>query len=261
MSDVRLSNGSPPLERVDARPADHARPPVCRVLFGSSGGGDASESTERLREMERASCDKWNFDFASDQALPPGQFEWEAVDSRSVPEFYSRPLRGAPPERSAERAPTPSGRNRSPNPIPENRSTGGEPPSDALDVAVDGRSSSDFNGRPLRVSSPDSVAERAPSPARGSLSPSTRPENRALGEGKDGERLENGTASPGDRKKRKSPATEQQDGASQSKRVKNELEGVNTGVEETNSDVEETNHFSDESPSAEQTPRKSHPNT
>ncbi|KAL7882678.1 hypothetical protein SRHO_G00003360 [Serrasalmus rhombeus] len=109
MSDVRLSNGSPPLERVDSRPADHTRPPVCRNLFGSGGAGDAAElrrdCAEQLREVARAQRDKWNFDFARDEPLSPGQYEWEAVDGRSVPDFYSRPPRGAELERTPERTP------------------------------------------------------------------------------------------------------------------------------------------------------------
>ncbi|KAL6460035.1 hypothetical protein MHYP_G00317940 [Metynnis hypsauchen] len=160
MSDVRLSNGSPPLERVDARPADHTRPPVCRNLFGSGGAGDAAElrrdCAEQLREMARAQRDKWNFDFARDEPLSPGQYVWEAVDGRSVPDFYSRPPRGAEPERTPERTP----------------------------------------------------ARSSPSPPNPSL------ENGAAGGGG----AENTAARSGCRETRKRPSTEQQDGASQSRR-------------------------------------------
>ncbi|XP_036433422.1 cyclin-dependent kinase inhibitor 1Ba [Colossoma macropomum] len=195
MSDVRLSNGSPPLERVDARLADHTRPPVCRNLFGGGGAADAAElrrdCAEQLREMARAQRDKWNFDFARDEPLSPGQYEWEAVDGRSVPDFYSRPPRGAEPERTTERAP----------------------------------------------------ARSSPSPPNPSL------ENGAAVGGGDGG-AENTAARPDRRETRKRPSTEQQDGASQSKRANSDAE-----------EAEETNHCPDESPSVEQTPVKKHPNT
>ncbi|XP_072530073.1 cyclin-dependent kinase inhibitor 1Ba [Salminus brasiliensis] len=120
MSDVRLSNGSPPLERVDARLADHTRLPVCRNLFGGGGAADAAEfrrdCTEQLREQERALRDKYNYDFVLDQPLAPGQYEWMAVDGRSVPDFYSRPPREAQPERGAQRAPRRTSPGPNPNP-------------------------------------------------------------------------------------------------------------------------------------------------
>lgn len=207
MSDVRLSNGSPPLERVDARLADHTRPPVCRNLFGGGGAADAAElrrdCAEQLREQERALREKYNFDFARDEPLAPGQYEWEAMDGRSVPDFYSRPPRGSEPERSAKRAPRRSSPSPSPSPSPPNLS----------EEDVDGGGGGGGGGGGAGVRTERTAAR---SDCRG--------------------------------EKRKRRSTEQQDGASQSKRVNG------------NSDAEESNHCPpDESPKVEQTPRKSPP--
>lgn len=94
MSDVRLSNGSPPLERVDARLVDPSRPSVCRNLFGRTAA-DAEEThrefMDKMRESQRALELKYNFDFEKDKPLSPGNFEWEEVDPKDAPEFYSRP--------------------------------------------------------------------------------------------------------------------------------------------------------------------------
>ncbi|XP_051976662.1 cyclin-dependent kinase inhibitor 1B-like isoform X2 [Xyrauchen texanus] len=90
MSKVRVSNGSPTLERVDARQADH-KPLVCRNLFGSLNREEFERDVkEQLQELEKASSDKWNFDFGKNEPLSPGKYEWQEVDSQDVPEFYSR---------------------------------------------------------------------------------------------------------------------------------------------------------------------------
>ncbi|KAG1953318.1 cyclin-dependent kinase inhibitor 1C [Pimephales promelas] len=92
MSKVRVSNGSPTLERVDARQADHAKPPVCRILFGSGDREElAREVEDQMRDMEKASKEKWNYDFAKNEPLAPGNYEWQEVDAKEVPEFYIRP--------------------------------------------------------------------------------------------------------------------------------------------------------------------------
>lgn len=92
MSKVRVSNGSPTLERVDARQADNAKPPVCRNLFGSVAPEEfARDVEEQMREIEKASKEKWNYDFAKNEPLAPGNFEWQEVDAKEVPEFYTRP--------------------------------------------------------------------------------------------------------------------------------------------------------------------------
>lgn len=94
MSDVRLSNGSPPLERVEARPEGHSKPSVCRNLFGSPDPGEVRRVFEdELRESEVAYREKYNFDFASDTPLEPGRYKWETVNARDAPEVYSRPSR------------------------------------------------------------------------------------------------------------------------------------------------------------------------
>lgn len=92
MSKVRVSNGSPTLERVDARQADHAKPPVCRNLFGPVDREEFARDVEdQMREMEKASKEKWNYDFAKNEPLAPGNYEWQEVDAKEVPEFYIRP--------------------------------------------------------------------------------------------------------------------------------------------------------------------------
>lgn len=91
MSKVRVSNGSPPLERVDARQADHTRAPVCRNLFGSSDREFERDAKEQMREMEKASKERWNFDFAKNEPLSSGKYEWVEVDGKDLPGFYTRP--------------------------------------------------------------------------------------------------------------------------------------------------------------------------
>lgn len=94
MSDVRLSNGSPPLERVEARPEGHSKPSVCRNLFGSPDPGEVRRVfEEELRQSEDVYREKYNFDFTSDTPLEPGRYVWETVDARDAPEVYSRPSR------------------------------------------------------------------------------------------------------------------------------------------------------------------------
>lgn len=94
MSNVRLSNGSPTLERVDSRSTDHTKAPVCRNLFGTVDHEEfMKDCKEQMQEMARASTETWNFDFSNNEPLPDGKFEWSEVDSRAVPEFYTRPPR------------------------------------------------------------------------------------------------------------------------------------------------------------------------
>lgn len=90
MSDVRLSNGSPTLERTDTgRVSVHPKPSACRSLFGTPDHDERQrELTGLLREMEEAASAKWDFDFACHTPLPGGRFTWEAMDCRNVPAFY-----------------------------------------------------------------------------------------------------------------------------------------------------------------------------
>ncbi|KAL4612779.1 cyclin-dependent kinase inhibitor 1B-like [Arapaima gigas] len=94
MSNVRLSNGSPPLERMDARLSDISKPSTCRVLFGVPDRQELQRGfREHMRDMEEASCAKWNFDFTADKPLPPGRYDWVKVDGSEVPDFYTKPHR------------------------------------------------------------------------------------------------------------------------------------------------------------------------
>lgn len=94
MSNVRLSNGSPTLERVDSRSTDHTKAPVCRNLFGPVDHDEfRKDCKEQMQEMARASTETWNFDFAQNAPLSDGKFEWREVDGRAIPEFYTRPPR------------------------------------------------------------------------------------------------------------------------------------------------------------------------
>uniref|UniRef100_A0AAQ6ICZ4 Cyclin-dependent kinase inhibitor 1B n=1 Tax=Anabas testudineus TaxID=64144 RepID=A0AAQ6ICZ4_ANATE len=91
MSDVRLSNGSPTLERTDTRVSDHPKPSACRSLFGSVDHEELKRDLKgHMREMEEAASAKWGFDFASHSPLANSRFKWELMDRREVPDFYSR---------------------------------------------------------------------------------------------------------------------------------------------------------------------------
>ncbi|XP_040894502.1 cyclin-dependent kinase inhibitor 1Bb [Toxotes jaculatrix] len=94
MSDVRLSNGSPTLERTDARVSDHPKPSACRNLFGSVDHEELKRDLNgHLREMQETASAEWGFDFANHKPLANGRLKWEIVDCKDVPDFYSRPLR------------------------------------------------------------------------------------------------------------------------------------------------------------------------
>ncbi|KAF7248119.1 Cyclin-dependent kinase inhibitor 1B [Varanus komodoensis] len=93
MSNVRISNGSPTLERMEARQADYPKPSACRTLFGPVDREElARELQQHSRDLEEASRRRWNFDFYSYQPLG-GRYEWQAVGQDTLPEFYSRPPR------------------------------------------------------------------------------------------------------------------------------------------------------------------------
>lgn len=90
MSDVRLSNGSPTLERTEPRVSDHPKPSACRSLFGSVDHEELKRDLKgHLREMEEAASVKWGFDFANHTPLSNSRFDWEPVDCRDIPAFYS----------------------------------------------------------------------------------------------------------------------------------------------------------------------------
>lgn len=92
MSDVRLSNASPTLERVDPRQPDNVRPPVRRSLFGRPDPEELRRNVAALvREDVQAFIERYNFDPAEERPLAPRNFEWEA--DGDAPEFYRRPTR------------------------------------------------------------------------------------------------------------------------------------------------------------------------
>ncbi|XP_022611840.1 cyclin-dependent kinase inhibitor 1B [Seriola lalandi dorsalis] len=94
MSDVRLSNGSPTLERTDPRVSDHPKPSACRSLFGFVDHEELKKDLKgHLREMEETASAKWGFDFANHTPLANDRLQWELVDRRDVPDFYHRPHR------------------------------------------------------------------------------------------------------------------------------------------------------------------------
>lgn len=94
MSDVRLSTGSPTLERMGARLSDQPKPSACRNLFGPVDHEDLKKDFQRhMKTMEDAAADAWNFDFSSHTPRAGGRFRWEALDICAVPGFYSRSVR------------------------------------------------------------------------------------------------------------------------------------------------------------------------
>ncbi|KAG8513751.1 Cyclin-dependent kinase inhibitor 1B [Galemys pyrenaicus] len=93
MSNVRVPDGSPNLERMDARQAEYPKPSACRNLFGPVSREDLSRDLEKhCRDMEEESQRRWNFDFQNHKPLE-GRYEWQEVEKGSLPEFYSRPPR------------------------------------------------------------------------------------------------------------------------------------------------------------------------
>lgn len=107
MSTVRVSNGSPSLERMDARQAEYPKPSACRNLFGPVDHEELSRDLEKhCRDIEEASQRKWNFDFKNHKPLE-GRYEWQEVDKGSLPEFYYRAPR--PPKGACGKAPAPEG--------------------------------------------------------------------------------------------------------------------------------------------------------
>ncbi|XP_006004206.1 cyclin dependent kinase inhibitor 1Bb [Latimeria chalumnae] len=93
MSNVRISNGSPSLERMEARQSDYPKPSACRNLFGPVDHEELTRDLKTQRQaMEEEFQQRWNFDIKNHCPLE-GRFQWEAVYSKDVPDFYSRPPR------------------------------------------------------------------------------------------------------------------------------------------------------------------------
>lgn len=90
MSDVRLSNASPTLERVDARQPDNVRPPVRRSLFGRPDREEIRRYvTAVVQEDVQAFTERYNFDPVTETPLPARNFDWQ--QDSDPPEFYLRP--------------------------------------------------------------------------------------------------------------------------------------------------------------------------
>ncbi|KAL6116935.1 cdkn1b [Pungitius sinensis] len=99
MSEVRLSNASPTLERVDARQPDAARRSVCRNLFGSPDPGEIRrDAAASIQENVQRLKETYNFDSVADRPLSPRTFDWQ--EDPDPPEFYTRqPHRRSQPPR------------------------------------------------------------------------------------------------------------------------------------------------------------------
>uniref|UniRef100_A0A8C5HTT5 Cyclin-dependent kinase inhibitor 1B n=2 Tax=Gouania willdenowi TaxID=441366 RepID=A0A8C5HTT5_GOUWI len=97
MSDVRLSNASPTLGRVEARqPPENTRTSARRILFGPPDRAEIQRYVaETLQENVQAFRDKYNFDPVEDRPLTPRNYEW--VEDDDPPEFYLRPPHRRPP--------------------------------------------------------------------------------------------------------------------------------------------------------------------
>ncbi|XP_072259177.1 cyclin-dependent kinase inhibitor 1B-like [Pyxicephalus adspersus] len=94
MSGVRLSPGSPGVERVSRAPGS-PRPLARRCLFGPVDGQSLAREAARYRaEMEEESRARWNFDFNNDRPLD-GALQWEEAGP-DTPEFYRRPVHRKP---------------------------------------------------------------------------------------------------------------------------------------------------------------------
>ncbi|XP_039996752.1 cyclin-dependent kinase inhibitor 1B-like [Xiphias gladius] len=102
MSDVRLSNASPTLERVDARQPDNLRPPVRRNLFGRPDPEEIQRNvTASLQENVQFFRERYNFDPENNRPLTPRNYEWE--EDSNPPEFYLRQPHGSQrPQRDAD---------------------------------------------------------------------------------------------------------------------------------------------------------------
>ncbi|XP_073337150.1 cyclin-dependent kinase inhibitor 1Ba [Pagrus major] len=94
MSDVRLSNASPTVERVDARQQDNVRPPVRRSLFGSPDREEIRRYLDAAIQGEVQDFrERYNFDPVEERPLTPRNFEWQ--EDGDAPEFYHRPPHGS----------------------------------------------------------------------------------------------------------------------------------------------------------------------
>uniref|UniRef100_A0A1A8EA74 Cyclin-dependent kinase inhibitor 1B n=1 Tax=Nothobranchius kadleci TaxID=1051664 RepID=A0A1A8EA74_NOTKA len=104
MSDVRLSNASPTVERVDARQPENVRS-VCRALFGTPDREETRRYAATLQQESRLDfMERYNYDPVADRPLSPGNYEWE--EDGEAPEFYRRPPHGSQRPRAEADSPS-----------------------------------------------------------------------------------------------------------------------------------------------------------
>ncbi|CAJ1055044.1 LOW QUALITY PROTEIN: cyclin-dependent kinase inhibitor 1Ba [Xyrichtys novacula] len=102
MSDVRLSNASPTVERVDARLQDNVRPPTRRNLFGTPDRGETRRLFEAsIQESVQSFMEEYDFDPVNERPLTPRSYDWQ--EENDAPEFFRRaPHRRQQPQSEAE---------------------------------------------------------------------------------------------------------------------------------------------------------------
>ncbi|XP_009703469.1 PREDICTED: LOW QUALITY PROTEIN: cyclin-dependent kinase inhibitor 1B, partial [Cariama cristata] len=87
MSNVHISNGSPSLERMEARQSEYLKPSACRNIFRLVDHAELNRDLKKhCQEMEEACQRKWIFDFQNHKLL-------EGMEKESSPNFYFRPSR------------------------------------------------------------------------------------------------------------------------------------------------------------------------
>ncbi|XP_037617035.1 cyclin-dependent kinase inhibitor 1B-like [Sebastes umbrosus] len=160
MSDVRLSNASPTLERgVDARQPDHVRPTVRRNLFGRPDSEEIRRYvTASIQEDVERFTETYNFDPVEERPLAARNYEWE--EDSDAPEFYVRPPSnrqdaGESSARPAEQPGNDASRKRRPGP-PDSCSSECQSKRSHTDEDDDDEDQSAGAGRPSR---PENSAE------------------------------------------------------------------------------------------------------
>ncbi|XP_019371395.1 PREDICTED: cyclin-dependent kinase inhibitor 1B [Gavialis gangeticus] len=102
MSDVRISNGSPTLERMEGRQAEHPKPSACRNLFGPVDHEELSRDLQKhQQELEEACQKKWNFDFQRHRPLRVHIWQEMYFNTRFSPPFLPPPLDSSPQNKRA----------------------------------------------------------------------------------------------------------------------------------------------------------------
>nr|XP_033809312.1 cyclin-dependent kinase inhibitor 1B [Geotrypetes seraphini] len=103
MSTIRISNGSPNSERMEARLMENSKFSACRNLFGRVDREELKKEFEQQqKDMEDECKERWDFDFKNHRPLEGRRYQWEAMDLKDMPEFYYRPLKISCPSGSDE---------------------------------------------------------------------------------------------------------------------------------------------------------------